>query len=187
MNKQEKIKKLFFDLEKDNNLPLDGDIVFSQGSANSKIVFIGEAPGVNELKLRKPFVGLSGKLLDKSLLEIGINRESVYISNIVKRRPPENRDPNENELKAYGFYLEKELEIIKPVLVVTLGRFALNYFLKDEKISSIQGKIVKLKNFHLLAIFHPAATFRRKEVLEQFKKSFLVLQDFINDNNIKIK
>ena len=170
--KERKIKELCLKLEKDKKLPLKGDFVFASGSCQSQIVFIGEAPGTQEIKLGKPFVGLSGKLLDRSLLEIGLIRDDIYVTNIIKRKLPENRDPRPEELEAYRVYLEKELEIIKPELVVTLGRFALNYFLSEAKISYCQGKVIKLDNFNLLPVFHPAATFRKKETLLEFKKSF---------------
>lgn len=179
--KEKKIEELFLKLKKDRKLPLAGDFVLSSGSCNSKIVFIGEAPGAKEIELGLPFVGHSGKLIDKSLLEINLSRASVYITNIIKRRPADNRDPKAYELQAYRSYLERELEIIKPELVVTLGRFALNYFLPEAKITHCQGKIIKVNNFNLLPVFHPAATFRKKETLVQFRKSFKEIAKFIEN------
>lgn len=183
--KQEKLKILEAEIRKNKKLPLKSNLVFGEGSANAKIVFIGEAPGAKEDELGRPFVGRSGKLLEESLKEIGLKREEVYITNIVKRRPPENRDPSLKEIEAYRPYLERQLEIIKPKIIVSLGRFALNYFFPDLKISEAQGRMfdyelgpenkVKVK---ILPIFHPAAAFRKKETLKEFKKSFKILNSF---------
>ncbi|NCN22043.1 hypothetical protein GW934_00945, partial [Candidatus Falkowbacteria bacterium] len=122
----------------------------------------------------------------ESLKEIGLKREEVYITNIVKRRPPVNRDPNPREIEAYKPYLEKQLEIIKPKIIVSLGRFALNYFFPDLKITGAQGQVFDYElgsenkfKIKLLPIFHPAAAFRKKETLKEFKKSFKVLVRFL--------
>ncbi|MBN2854477.1 uracil-DNA glycosylase [Patescibacteria group bacterium] len=180
--KQEKLKMLEAEMRKNKKLPLKSNLVFGEGSVKAKIVFIGEAPGAKEDELGRPFVGRSGKLLEESLEEIGLKREEVYITNIVKRRPPENRDPSLKEIEAYRPYLEKQLEIIKPKIIVSLGRFALNYFFPDLKISEAQGRIFDYElgsenkfKVKLLPIFHPAAAFRKKETLKEFKKSFKLL------------
>ncbi len=177
--KEIKLLKLKDEMLVDKRLPLKGSLVFGDGLATSRVVFVGEAPGAKEEELGTPFVGRSGKLLDKALLTAGLSRTEVYITNIVKRRPVDNRDPNREELAAYRPYLDEELKIIKPLVVVSLGRFALNYFLEDKKISEVQGKIIKLKDFTLLPIFHPAAAFRRKACLEEFNKSFKVLEKIL--------
>ncbi len=176
--KQEKLKALEAIMRANKKLPLKSNLVFGEGSINAKIIFIGEAPGAKEDELGRPFVGRSGKLLEESLKEIGLKREDVYITNIVKRRPPENRDPNPKEIEAYKAYLEKQLEIIKPKIVVSLGRFALNYFFPYLKISEAQGKIIDYR-FKILPIFHPAAAFRNKKTLKEFKKSFRILSNFL--------
>ena len=173
--KVEKLKTLETEMRANKKLPLKSNLVFGEGLANAKLVFIGEAPGAKEDELGRPFVGRSGKLLEESLKEINLKREDVYITNIVKRRPPENRDPNPQEIEAYRPYLEKQLEIIKPKIIVSLGRFALNYFFPDLKITGAQGKIFYNK-FKILPIFHPAAAFRNKKTLKEFKKSFKVLE-----------
>lgn len=158
---------------KDKKMPLlSSNLVFGEGSARAKIVFIGEAPGSNEDREGRPFIGRSGKLLTTCLEEIGLKREDVYITNIVKRRPPENRDPLPEEIEAYRPYLREQLEIIKPKIIVTLGRFALNYFIPDIKISQSQGQIFRLDNMILIPMFHPAAALRGTKILNQFKKSF---------------
>lgn len=174
--KQKKLKALELEIRANKKLPLKSNLVFGEGLASANIVFIGEAPGAKEDELGRPFVGRSGKLLEESLREIGLKREDVYITNIVKRRPPENRDPKPQEIEVYKPYLEKQLEIIKPKMIITLGRFALNYFFPDLEISKVQGKVIDYK-FKILPIFHPAATFRNKKTLKEFKKSFKVLKE----------
>lgn len=159
------------------NLPLKkANLVFGEGSINPRVMFIGEAPGKKENELRRPFVGRSGKLLDKLLGELGWKREEVYITNIVKRRPPENRDPNLQEITAYKPYLIKQIEIINPPLIVTLGRFSMNYFLPEAKISRDQGKVFKIDGRFVYPLLHPAAALRSPKVMGQaFRKSFLKL------------
>jgi DNA polymerase len=183
--KQEKLKALEAEMRKNKKLPLKSNLVFGEGSVNAKIVFIGEAPGAKENELGRPFVGRSGKLLEESLKEVGLKREAVYITNIVKRQPPENRDPSLKEIEVYRPYLKRQLEIIKPKIIVSLGRFALNYFLPDLKITEAQGQIFDYKldsenkfQVKLLPIFHPAAAFRKTETLKEFKKSFKLLNSF---------
>lgn len=182
MNKELKLIKLKESIAANKRLPLEGRLVFGEGSLDARIVFVGEAPGAKEEELGLPFVGRSGKLLEKSLSDIGICRSEVYITNVVKRRPLANRDPSKLELAAYQKYLEQELEIIKPLVVVSLGRFALNYFLPEFRISEVQGEVFKLKDYYLLAVYHPAATFRRKSYLEDFNKSFKTLKGLLREN-----
>lgn len=173
-NQELLLEQLKIKMERDKNLPLlSSNLVFGEGSARAKIVFIGEAPGANEDREGRPFVGRSGKLLTACLEEIGLKRENVYITNIVKRRPPENRDPLPEEIEAYRPYLKEQSVIIKPKIIITLGRFALNYFISDVKISESQGKIFRFKNnLILIPMFHPAAALRGTKVLNQFKKTF---------------
>ncbi|HET9098415.1 MAG TPA: uracil-DNA glycosylase [Candidatus Saccharimonadales bacterium] len=132
-------------------------IVFGEGSPEADIVFIGEAPGKNEDLQGKPFVGAAGKFLNEMLGMIGLKREDVYITNIVKFRPPENRDPTAEEKSAFLPYLESQLEVIQPKLVVTLGRHSLNCFLPDLQISACHGKPMRFKGRVYLPLFHPAA------------------------------
>lgn len=143
------------------------NMVFGHGNADADIVFIGEAPGKKEDETGLPFVGAAGRFLDEMLNSIGLERKDVYISNIVKYRPPGNRDPLPEEKKAFLPYLQAQLEIIRPKLVITLGRHSMNCFLPDLQISKIHGeaKRIKLKTRQssdvltivLLPLFHPAA------------------------------
>ncbi|HEX4774656.1 MAG TPA: uracil-DNA glycosylase [Candidatus Saccharimonadales bacterium] len=132
-------------------------LVFGEGNPDAEIVFIGEAPGKNEDLQGKPFVGAAGKFLNEMLEMIGLKREDVYITNIVKYRPPNNRDPYPEEKSVFLPYLESQLEVIQPVLVVTLGRHSLNCFLPDLSISVCHGQPKKYKGRVYLPLFHPAA------------------------------
>jgi uracil-DNA glycosylase len=172
--KQKLLNKLKTETESDKNLPLFGEanLVFGEGNADTKIMFIGEAPGFHEDQQMRPFVGQAGKLLNKLLEEIEWKRESVYITNIVKRRPPQNRDPLPEEIEAYKPYLKKQIQIIKPNVIATLGRFSMNYFLPTAKISQDHGKLFHLKNIYIYPLYHPAAALRSTSVLEALKKDF---------------
>lgn len=132
-------------------------LVFGDGSAEAEIVFVGEAPGKNEDAQGKPFVGAAGKFLNEMLEMIGMKRADVYITNIVKYRPPENRDPYPDEKLAFMPYLESQLEVIEPKLTVTLGRHSLNCFLPDLSISAVHGQPKRFKGRVYLPLFHPAA------------------------------
>ncbi|MBI4085234.1 MAG: uracil-DNA glycosylase [Candidatus Liptonbacteria bacterium] len=172
MDKAEELKNLEAEMAADNMLPLrESNLVFGEGSPDSKVMFIGEAPGFNEDREKRPFVGRAGQLLRKNLREMGWKENDVYITNIVKRRPPENRDPLPNEIAAYQPYLEKQIKIINPKIIAALGRFSMNYFLPEAKISRDQGKVFRFKNFLLVPIYHPAAALRSTEVLGEMQKS----------------
>jgi uracil-DNA glycosylase family 4 len=132
-------------------------LVFGDGNPNAEIVFIGEAPGKNEDLQGKPFVGAAGKFLDEMLEMIGMMRSDVYITNIVKYRPPNNRDPFPEEKNVFLPYLESQLEVIQPLLVVTLGRHSLSCFLPDLQISKVHGQPKRYKGRIYLPLFHPAA------------------------------
>jgi uracil-DNA glycosylase family 4 len=191
MEKNEKDKKLNDlkdQMSKDNNLPLiDANLVFGEGNPDTNIVFIGEAPGFNEDLERRPFVGQAGKLLNKLIEGIGWKRSDIYITNIVKRRPPENRDPSIEEIAAYTPYLEKQLEIIDPKIIVPLGRFAMNHFLPEAKISRDQGKLFWQDNRLIIPLYHPAAALRSGGVLEDLQKSFAKLPIALKKFDIFLK
>jgi DNA polymerase len=154
------------------NLPLDTNLVFGEGNVDAEVVFIGEAPGRDEDAQKRPFVGRGGQLLRSCIRDLGWKEEDVYITNIVKRRPPENRDPLPEEIEAYKPYLARQIEILNPPIVVTLGRFAMNYFLPDAKITRDQGKIFKFKNRCIVPMFHPAAALRAPQVMQEFRATF---------------
>lgn len=172
--KQELLDELKKEIATHEDLPLANfsNLVFSDGDPNAEIMFIGEAPGFHENQQQRPFVGLAGKLLDKLLLELNWPRESVYITNIVKRRPPENRDPLPEEIEAYAPYLQKQIEIMKPKLIAPLGRFSMNYFLPEAKISRDHGRLFHMNEQFIYPLYHPAAALRSTSVLEDLRKDF---------------
>jgi DNA polymerase len=132
-------------------------LVFGDGNPDAEVVFIGEAPGKNEDVQGKPFVGAAGQFLNDMLEMIELKRDDVYITNIVKYRPPDNRDPFPEEKQVFLPYLESQLEVIQPLIVVTLGRHSLNCFLPDLQISKVHGQPKRYKGRIYLPLFHPAA------------------------------
>src|SRR5271156_3476021 len=136
------LNKLEHEIAADVSLPLrdTANLVFGEGNIDCKVMFIGEAPGANEDRERRPFVGRGGQLLDQMIASIGWKRGDTFITNIVKRRPPENRDPLPAEIEAYKPYLTRQIEIIAPRVIVTLGRFSMNYFLPEAKITRDHGR-----------------------------------------------
>jgi uracil-DNA glycosylase family 4 len=191
MTKREELVKLMREMERDETLPLKkgaNKLVFGSGNPEARILFIGEGPGFHEDQKGIPFVGAAGKLLDKCLESVGLNRSKdngVFITNVVHHRPPENRDPLPNELSAYGKYLDKIIEIIDPKVIVTLGRFSMGKFLPEVKISSVHGKSFKLKwhncDFVVVPMYHPAAALRNGSVMDLFKEDFLKLPKILEE------
>ena len=157
--------------------------VFGTGSVSADLMLIGEGPGAEEDRLGVPFVGRSGKLLDTLLLEeMNIDRSLCYISNVVKCRPPENRDPKAEEVEACSPYLKKQLEIIEPKVIVTLGNFATRLLL-DTKIgiTELRGKLYQYLGFTLIPTFHPAAALRgRAGVIENMRADLRKAKEIIN-------
>lgn len=155
-------------------------LVFGDGNPDAEIVFIGEAPGKNEDLQGKPFVGAAGKFLDEMLEMIGLKREDIYITNIVKYRPPNNRDPFPAEKTAFLPFLQAQLEVIKPTIVVTLGRHSLNCFLPDLQIGQCHGQPKRLNGQVYLPLFHPAAALyngaMRQTLIDDFALIPLIIQ-----------
>ncbi len=180
MTKMEALAKLAEEIAGDESLPLrDSNLVFGEGNPDTAVLFIGEAPGQREDELQRPFVGRSGQLLDKLIIENGWQREQVYITNIVKRRPPDNRDPLPEEIEAYKPYLAKQIEIIKPKIIATLGRFSMNYFLPQAKITRDEGKLFRAGDYFIYPLFHPAAALRSTGTLDALRQSFQRLPEAI--------
>jgi DNA polymerase len=132
-------------------------VVPGHGNPDAKIMFIGEAPGAKEDKLGKPFVGPAGKFLDELLDSIGLKREDVWISNMIKVRPPDNRDPEESEILEYKPWLDEEIQIIDPKVFVPLGRFAMGKFIPGQQISKVHGKAFRREGKVYFLMYHPAA------------------------------
>lgn len=167
-------------------------LVFASGSPDAEVVFIGEAPGKNEDEQGRPFVGAAGKFLDEMLGLIGMSRDDIYITNIVKYRPPGNRDPSPEEKRAFWPYLVRQLDVILPKLVVTLGRHSMEYFLPEQKISQIHGQPKRIqfgeRRQVIMPLFHPAAALyngsMRQTLIEDFGQIPLILEKF-NNNILK--
>jgi len=144
-----------------------------EGPENAEIMFIGEAPGWNEDKQGRPFVGQAGQFLDKLLASINLDRKKVYITNVVKTRPPDNRDPSPIEIQNCAPWLERQLEIIKPKIIVTLGRYSMAKFFPGKSISKIHGTAVKRDGVIYFAMYHPAAALHQaslRQTLEEDMK-----------------
>lgn len=180
MTKREQLDAVYQQLEQDlHTLPLgtSGEpTVPGDGDAEADLMFIGEAPGFHESQQRKPFVGRSGQLFIKTLATVGFPRPTVYISNIVKVRPPENRDPSSAEIEAYRPYLDQEIEIIQPKVIITLGRLSMGKFLPEVKISQVHGRLHKIQwkdsQLFILPMYHPAAALRNPQMQVSFVNDF---------------
>ena len=164
--------------------------VIGEGNHFASIMFIGEAPGENEAKSGRPFCGAAGKILDGLLSSINIERRDVYITNIVKDRPPGNRDPLPSEIALYLPFLLEQINIIRPKVIATLGRFSTKYILeqfnlpeKDQSITTLHGKIIDVKtdygDIKILPLFHPAVALYNVDAKETLKKDFQVLTKFV--------
>lgn len=159
------------------------NLVMGDGNINADIVFIGEAPGKNEDEQGLPFVGAAGKFLNEMLGEAGMQRSDVYITNIVKYRPPNNRDPLPEEKKAFWPYLLKQLQIIQPKVVITLGRHSMEYFLPGMRISAIHGEPKRIKfgeeKLVIIPLFHPAAALYNGSMRQTLIDDFLMVPKII--------
>jgi len=150
---------------------------------NAEIVFIGEAPGYWEDQKGIPFCGAAGKLLDQLLLMINLRRKDIFIGNILKHRPPNNRDPLPEEITACTPYLKRQLLIMKPRLVITLGRFAMNYFIPNAYISHTHGNLKRILwenlTLSIFPLYHPAAALRNGRVKEELREDFKKIPEII--------
>lgn len=155
--------------------------VIGEGSHDAKIMMIGEAPGRNEAKTGRPFCGAAGAVLDQLLAHVGIDRKEIYVTNIVKDRPPENRDPTAEEIRVYGPFLDQQIEIIQPKILVTLGRYAMGYIMKKfgkeselEPIGKAHGKTYDAKSSYgkikIVALYHPCVAVYNPNNLDDLKK-----------------
>ncbi|MFO7942978.1 MAG: uracil-DNA glycosylase [Anaerolineales bacterium] len=161
-----------------------------EGNPKSRVLLLGEAPGKKEAETGKPFMGSGGKVLNELLESIGLSRKDVFITNLLKDRPPENRDPKAAEIEAYAPFLWKQIEVIQPKLIVTLGRFAMHFILdafhhpqKDKKISDIHGQLLQGKadygDVYILPLYHPAAALYNRSLEPALKQDIQVLKVFL--------
>src|SRR5688500_8654833 len=182
MTKQSQLDQIKTDIVEKNICPELAEqainLVMGDGNIDAEIVFIGEAPGKNEDEQGLPFVGAAGKFLNEMLAAAGMDRSDVYITNIVKYRPPNNRDPLPEEKKAFWPYLLKQLQIIEPKVVITLGRHSMEYFLPDMKISQIHGQPKRIKfgddRLVIVPLYHPAAALYNGSMRQT------LIDDFVN-------
>ena len=180
--KLSELKALEAEIVGNKALPLcdTANLVFGEGSIDCTVMFIGEAPGANEDRERRPFVGRGGQLLNAMIESIGWKRADVYITNIVKRRPPENRDPLPSEIEAYKPYLTRQIEIINPKVIVTLGRFSMNYFAPEAKITRDHGRVLMVDDRIIFPVYHPAAALRSTEMMNTLKEDFKKIPDVVS-------
>lgn len=163
--------------------------VIGEGSLNAKIMFVGEAPGRNEAKTGKPFCGTAGKVLDTLLESVKLKRENIYITNIVNDRPQENRDPTPLEIKIYGPFLDRQIEIIQPKIIATLGRYSMDYILQKfnievepryKKIGKLHGKVFDAKASYgkvkIAVLYHPCVAVYNPKKMIELEKDFEILK-----------
>lgn len=197
MNKDKELEKIKYELLNLTNSPLyqyrkenKYFPVIGQGDHNAEIMFIGEAPGKNEAQQGRPFCGSAGKILDELLDSIGIKREKVYITNIVKDRPPQNRDPLPEEIEIYSPFLDRQIKIIQPKIIATLGRYSMCYIMQKvgleneiQPIGKMHGKVFENGKFgdlniKIIPLYHPAASIYNQALKE------VLLEDMRKLNNI---
>ena len=155
-------------------------LVFGEGSPNAQILFVGEAPGFHEDQQGRPFVGAAGKLLSELLASIGLRREDVYIANVLKCRPPENRNPEPAEIESCMPHLWMQIELIKPKVVCTLGNFATQTILgKKVGITKVRGQHFQVKNFFVFPMLHPAAALHQGGMQPALREDFGNLKKFL--------
>ena len=159
------------------------NVVPGAGAAGARLLMVGEAPGATEDRDGVPFVGASGRLLDSMLEAAGITRDDVFIANVVRCRPPENRNPRAREIRACAGWLAEQVRIIAPVLIVTLGRFALQHFVPDGKITRLQGELLEVEYgptaVRLYPLLHPSAVLRSPDLRPSYEAQFGAIPEMI--------
>jgi DNA polymerase len=154
-----------------------------EGPANARIMLIGEGPGFHEDAQGRPFVGASGQYLEELLAEIGLKRDQVYIANVIKCRPPGNRDPEPAELAACRDYLDRQITLIQPSVIVTLGRFSMQRYFPGESISRIHGRPRRVGNVYYYPMFHPAAALRNPAWRQEMSKDIRRIPQLLAEIN----
>lgn len=173
VNSIEKCKKCGLCKGRKNAVPGEGD-------TKAKVVFVGEGPGSEEDITGRPFVGRAGEFLTNLIESVGLKRDEVYITNIVKCRPPQNRDPNPDEIEKCLPYLREQIALIKPKIIATLGRHALKTLIQDDLvISKAHGQVYKKANIYFIALYHPAAALYNPGLIKILEKDFKVLGKFL--------
>ena len=156
-------------------------VVPGEGPEDAEIMFIGEAPGFHEDRQGRPFVGAAGRFLEELLAGIGLKREDVYICNVIKCRPPGNRDPLVSEIEACRPFLDRQIEIINPKLIITLGRYSMARFFPNAKITRIHGQPKRIGNRICYPIFHPAAALHQPKWRSILEEDFLKIPEILKE------
>ncbi len=163
--------------------------VIGEGSHDAKIMFVGEAPGKNEAATGKPFCGAAGKILDELLASVQLDRKDIYITNIVKDRPPFNRDPLPDEIEVYGPFLSRQIDIIQPAVIATLGRFSMDYIMRE---FGLMGELAPISRLHgqaltgtasygpvmVIPLYHPAAAIYNQSLKDTLLQDFKILEKY---------
>lgn len=196
-NKQDELEQIAAELENLTESPLydfrqenNYNVVVGEGDLDADILFIGEAPGAQEAKSGRPFVGASGRVLADLLESIGLSRDDVYITNVVKDRPPDNRDPRPDEIELYAPFLRRQIELIQPEVIATLGRFAMEFVLNlfdvpqhGEKISDLHGQPLGVRTSYgdivVVPLYHPALALYRRDQRSIVEADFQVLKRYV--------
>ena len=190
IQKLEEVKKQVTECTKCDLCKTRNNSVPGKGNFRSEVIFVGEAPGRNEDKKGEPFVGAAGKKLSLALEHAGIKRDEIYITNVVKCRPPDNRIPNTEERDLCKEYLKQEIAIIKPKIICILGNTAFKSILDGSEITKYRGKVVRKENQLYYLTLHPAATIYNQELISVLKKDILKLFEIVkelkNDREVKI-
>ncbi|MBL8063952.1 MAG: uracil-DNA glycosylase [Anaerolineales bacterium] len=184
MNAEETLTQLAKDVAVCTNCVLHESrkkAVAGEGPADAEIMFIGEGPGFHENEQGRPFVGAAGKFLDQLLAQAGVTREDVFIANVVKCRPPGNRDPQPEELEMCDKYLETQIRTINPSIIVTLGRFSMGKFIPGVKITSVHGTMHRVGERFVIPMFHPAAALHQAALKPSILADFANLPDQLNE------
>ncbi|HSO27284.1 MAG TPA: uracil-DNA glycosylase [Anaerolineales bacterium] len=150
-----------------------------EGPVQADIMFIGEGPGFHENEQGRPFVGAAGRFLEELLASIDLKRSDVFITNIVKCRPPGNRDPEPQEIEACNDYLERQIQAVNPKVIVTLGRFSMNRFMPGAKISDVHGQSLNVRGRLVVAMYHPAAALHQRSLRGTIEQDFARLPEMI--------
>jgi len=158
-----------------------------EGPAYSEVMFIGEGPGFHENEQGRPFVGAAGNFLNELLAESGLKRQNVWIGNVVKCRPPGNRDPLPEELTACNEYLERQIAAINPKIIITLGRFSMSKYMPGAKISSVHGQMRRVGDRFVIAMFHPAAALHQAALKPAILKDFAQLPKLLEQARAALK
>ena len=152
-----------------------------EGPADARLMFIGEAPGFHEDRLGRPFVGPAGQFLEELLRSIGMTRDQVYICNVIKCRPPNNRDPLPEEIEACRPYLDRQIEVVRPRVIATLGRYSMARYLPNASISQVHGRPRRIGDVIVLPLFHPAAALHQPRYKAAIEQDFLKIPELLRE------